>query len=54
MLSWLTYEPKFRPTTTCHVGWCFRSNSFLTNAAMSFSTVYFAIAWKAVSIASWE
>ena len=37
-------SPKLRPTTQCHVGVCFLSNSFLTKAAMSFSIVYLSMA----------
>lgn len=32
--------PKFRPTMQCHVALYFLSNSFLMNAAMSFSMLY--------------
>ena len=35
-------SPKFLPTIQCHVGLYFLSNSFLMNAAMSFSTLYFS------------
>jgi hypothetical protein len=38
------YAPKLRPTTQCHVGVCFLSNSFLTKVAMSFSIVYLSMA----------
>ena len=33
-------DPKLRPTTACQVGLYFLSNSFLMNAAMSFSMLY--------------
>merc|ERR1712230_290893 len=46
------YEPKFRPTMQCHVGLYFLSNSFLMNAAMSLSMLYFSRAWVAQSMAS--
>ena len=39
-VSCVTYDPKFLPTTQCHVGWYFLSNSFLMYAAMSFSISY--------------
>src|SRR3954447_7247023 len=48
-IPWVTYEPKFLPTTTCQVGPYFRSNSFLMNAAISFSILYFSRACVATS-----
>lgn len=42
LVSWVTYEPKLRPTMQCQVGLYFLSNSFLMNAAMSFSMLYFS------------
>ena len=41
-----TRSPKFRPTMQCHVGLYFLSNSFLMNAAMSFSMLYFSKALR--------
>jgi hypothetical protein len=38
----VTYDPKLRPTMQCQVGLYFLSNSFLMNAAMSFSMLYFS------------
>lgn len=37
---------------TCHVGLCFLSNSFFMYAATSFSMLYLARAWDAMSTAS--
>ena len=42
LVSWVTYEPKLRPTMQCQVGLYFLSNSFLMKAAMSFSMLYFS------------
>ena len=44
-VSWVTYEPKLRPTMQCQVGLYFLSNSFLMYAAMSFSMLYFSRAY---------
>ena len=52
LVSWVTYEPKFLPTMQCHVGLYFLSNSFLMNAAISFSILNFSKAWVEISIAS--
>jgi len=41
-VSCVTYDPKLRPTMQCQVGLYFLSNSFLMNAAMSFSMLYFS------------
>lgn len=51
-VSCVTYEPKLRPTMQCHVGLYFLSNSFLMNAAISFSMLYRSSAWDAQSTAS--
>lgn len=48
------HSPKFLPTIQCHVGLYFLSNSFLMNAAMSFSTLYFSNACSESSqVISW-
>ena len=44
-VSCVTYDPKLRPTMQCQVGLYFLSNSFLMNAAMSFSMLYFSRAY---------
>ena len=46
-VSCVTYDPKLRPTMQCQVGLYFLSNSFLMNAAMSFSMLYFSRACRA-------
>lgn len=52
LVSCVTQDPKFLPTTQCQVGLYFLSNYFLMQAAMSFSMLNFYRATFAQSIAS--